>query len=461
MKRLFAVHARRKWPTFFSAGWRRVDRVLFLGLVTLAVLAPFSRAEVNERRITLREALALAEENAFEIKAARHDSLSAEHGLRAAKSAWFPTLGLTGNALGFHPQDPLGIGPIALAPRWNEIYATNLRLSYPIYTGGRRTNDIRLKRETVFSISSQLDAARLANAYECRQAYIGLLIAERVLKSAEASRKRVEIIQGHVENLFAVGMADSIDVLETEISIRAADRLLEEIKNRRRNASTRLARLLGLPDGDTLVPTEPVPEPAARRAAETDTGVDVSRRPELSALDHQVASARYRRSIVKAALLPAVNGLGGWALARPEIGEGEAEWQDIWWLGLTLSWDINLGGKEFSESRQALEAVRSLEMKRRDVEDSLALQARIARNNIDEAFAVYTISRSELGLATRRFALAEEKQKAGGMSVNALLELEAELTQTEQQFEAARLEYFAALTDYFYAVGSDALREGL
>lgn len=430
-------------------------------LVTLVVAAPSARTDDNERRVSLREALRLAEENAFEVKAAYHDFRSAEYGLSAAKSAWYPTLGVSGNAFGFQPQDPLDIGPVRLAPEWSEIYATNLRLSYPIYTGGRRINDIRRQREVLGASSSQLAAVKLANAYECRQAYIGLLISERMLGSAEASYRRVKIIQTRVHNLFAVGMADSIDVLEAELSFRGAERLLEEVRNQRRNASARLAYLLAIPGGQTIIPTESVPEPELSAVNASASPHEVSRRPELSVVDHQIASAHYQRSIVKAGLLPVVNGLGGYALTRPEIGAGESEWQDVWWLGVTLSWDLNLGGREFSESSRALETIRSLEMKRKDVEDSLALQAQVARNNIDEAYAVYTITRDELGIAARRFALAEEKQRAGRMSVDALLELEAELTQTEQQFEAARLKYFAAVTDYLFAVGSDALWEGL
>ena len=99
-------------------------------------------------------------------------------------------------------------------------------------------------------------------------------------------------------------------------------------------------------------------------------------------------------------------------------------------------------------------------MKRKDLEDSLLLQARIAWNDIEKAYAVYGIRRDEYNLASRRFALAVDVQKAGRMTVNRLLELEADLTQTEQQFEAARLKYHAAVTDYLYAVGSDAIREG-
>jgi outer membrane protein TolC len=466
--RLSAVRDRAKWLTFFFAGWNRAElwrrRVVTALAVSIFLVMPAAgqpgAVGDNERRISLTEALSLAEENASEVKAAYHDSLSAEQGLRASKSQWFPTLGLIGNAFGLHPQDPLGIGPVRIDPRWNTVYAANFRLSYPIYTGGRRSNDIRRQRANLGARSDELAAARLANALECRQAYIGLLIADRMLGAAEASYRRVAVIHTHVQNLFAAGMADSIDILETEISIREAKRLAEQMKTRKQNASTRLASLLAVPADQTIVPTESVPEPSPP-SAERAAAMDVSNRPELSVLDHRIASAEYQRSMVKAGFLPVVNGLGGYAVVKPDFGAGESNWQDIWWLGLTLSWDLNLGGKESAESNQALEAIRSLEMTRDDVRDSLALQAQIAWNNVDAAYVVYTISREELDIAARRFALAEDKQKAGRLTVSELLELEAELAQTEQQFEAARLEYFAAVTDYLYAVGSDALWEGL
>jgi len=423
-----------------------------------AVPTPAAKTE-NERQISLAEALRLAEDNAFQVKAAYHDSLSAHHGLRAAKDAWFPTLGILGNAFGFHPQDPLGLGALALPADWSEVYATNIRLNYPIYTGGRRTNDVRRQQETLNAASSQISAERLANAYECRKAYIGLLIAGRMVESANASMKRVLLIRTHVGNLFEAGMADSLDVLEAEISIRGAERLLEEARGERRNASTALARLLAIPGEETIVPTEFIPDPELPRV-DPPASADIAGRPELSTASHKIESARYQRSIVKAGFLPVVNGMGGYALVKPNIGEREGDWQDIWWLGLTLSWDLNLGGQEFSQNDQALEQVLSLEMKRKDLEESLLLQARIAWSDIDKAYAVYGIRRDEYNLASRRFALAVDVQKAGRMTVNRLLELEADLTQTQQQFEAARLKYHAAVTDYLYAVGSDAIREG-
>jgi outer membrane protein TolC len=438
-----------------------VAAALFAARAPRAAAEPVSaQPQAADRSLTLGEALRLAGENAYGVKAAYHDSLSAEYGLRAAKSARFPSLAVGGNAFGIRPLDELGISPLQIEPDWSEIYATNLRLSYPIYTGGRRTNDIRRQSENLGGASSLLGAARLENAYRSRRAYIALLIADRMVGSADASLKRISVIRTNVQNLFDAGMADSIDVLETELSLRGAERLVEEKRNDRRNASTTLVRLLDIPDNETIVPTEFIPEPEPFRI-EKPAADDIARRPELAAAAHRIASAGYQRSIVKANLLPVVSGMGGYALVKPDFAERGGDWQDLWFLGLTLSWDLNLGGKEFSESNQALESVRSLEMKRKDLEDTLLLQAQIAWNNVEEAYLVYGIQKDERNIATRRYALAEDKQKAGEMTVNRLLEIEAELTQSEQQFEAARLSYYAAVTDYLYAVGSDQIWEGL
>jgi len=80
----------------------------------------------------LSEALRLAQENAFRVKVVittPSPRLRAPH----REERLVPTLGVTGNVLEFHPQDPLAsVRPDPAA--WNEVYATNVRLSYPICT---------------------------------------------------------------------------------------------------------------------------------------------------------------------------------------------------------------------------------------------------------------------------------------------------------------------------------------
>jgi outer membrane protein TolC len=421
----------------------------------------WAAAGPNDLRLGLSEALEMARGSAYRVMAARHDSAAAEHGLRAARAAWLPTAGVSVNAFTAHPLDPVDLGLLRLGADWHELYATNIRLSYPIFTGGRRVNAIQQSRENVLASTSELLAARLANAYRCRQAYITLLIADRVVRSTEASLERVQIIQRNVENLMSAGMADSIDVLDTEVALRQVRRMLEETRADRRNASASLANLVDVATDMSIVPTEEIPTPAFDPDENFSGREGASRRPEVSAVEHRIQAASHQRAIVRARLFPVVSGTGGYALAKPEFGVAGDEWRDAWWVGLSLSWDLNLAGMEVSESQQALETVRSLEMHKTELEKTLVLQAQLAWNRLQEAYNVYVIRAEELDLARRRFRLAAQKRDVGRLAVNRLLELEAELTVTEQQYQTARLRFFAARTEYLYATGSDELWKGL
>jgi outer membrane protein TolC len=336
----------------------------------------------------------------------------------------------------------------------------NFNLRYPIFTGGRRVNTIRRNREEVRAAASQLDAERLHNAYECRSAYLRLLVADRLVSAAEASVRRVESIAGDVQDRFAEGLADSVDVLETALSLSRTKRQLEKARNDRRNASAALARVVGTPAGEPIVPTDGVPEPVDPSRA-TLPAPDVAARPELQVLDARVEALGHERSSVRGSYWPVINGLGGYAVVRPDLGQPGADWQQVWWAGITLSWGINLGGQESARSGEVLERMRSLEMTRTDLQRELVLQARVARNNIDEAYRLYELSRGEFRVAADRYRLAEGKADAGALTVNRLVEIESEVSEAEQEFEAARLRYFLAVADYLYAIGSESLREAM
>ncbi|MEJ2719536.1 MAG: TolC family protein [bacterium] len=451
-----AADALRRRSKRAAAVLRRVGVSASVVCAALAIVS--ATAAAADVRLSLGDALSLAGTHALKVQAAAHDSLAAERALRAAKADWFPKVVVTGNALGLHPDDPLGLGFLQIPAEWHSIYAANLSLRYPIFTGGRRIHNIRRSREDLRAAGSQLDAERLRNAYECRTAYFHLLVADRLVAAAEASLRRVELIGTDVGNRFAAGLADSVDVLETEVSLRKAKRHLETTQNGRRNASATLARLIGTALNEPIIPTEPMSEPVKPSGANIPPA-DTTARPELEVLDRRLDALHQQRSVIKDAYLPVINGLGGYALVRPDLGQPGVSWQTIGFVGLSFSWDFNLGGQVSAQSGQVLQQIRSLEMTRQDAAQAFVLQARIARNNIDEAYRLYELSREEFNIAADQYRLAEGKMEAGALSVNRLVEIESDLAATEQEFEAARLRYFLAVTEYLYAIGSDSLWE--
>lgn len=89
------------------------------------------------------------------------------------------------------------------------------------------------------------------------------------------------------------------------------------------------------------------------------------------------------------------------------------------------------------------------------------LQVKVGLANLKYAYRAFAISQEEYDISKRKFRLAKEKQKAGYMSVNRLLELEAELTATEQLYHASEINYYIKQNEYLYTLGSPGIYGGL
>ena len=136
-----------------------------------------------------------------------------------------------------------------------------------------------------------------------------------------------------------------------------------------------------------------------------------------------------------------------------------AGWDDYFSVGLSLNWAFDLG-RDNTVSAARSQAQSAL-MIRHDLEEQLRLQAEQANNQLELAAEAIKISRQELEIAKRRYELATEKQKAGNLSVNRLLEMEAELTATEERHYSSLIRYFLAEADLYYALGSDKIFGGI
>jgi len=126
-----------------------------------------------------------------------------------------------------------------------------------------------------------------------------------------------------------------------------------------------------------------------------------------------------------------------------------------------LKLEFNLGGKTSRLVASARKATESARMARGKLLDDLLSQGTTALNNLSLAYKVTQTAAREYDISQRKFNLAGQRRKAGQLSVNRLLELEADLTALEQQYHAATIRYYLAETDYLYAIGSSRIYGGL
>lgn len=414
-----------------------------------------------ETKLSLSEAIALSLDHSYSVKSYRHDSIAAEYDYRAARSHRFPTLNL--NATSFYIDEiqsaefPFGQS-LELGVKDN--YQADVRLLMPLFTGGRISSRMKINQESILAKSFSLETEELETAFNCRKVYLTVMLSQAVASAAEASLNRIRIIRQDIEHLHFQGLADSIDILEAELAYQKAVLMRAEKEAAVRNATSALVQTLGMPGNEVVLPEETIPIPDDRYRKMTIPPDEINR-PELKVIDSKIRSADILARFNRADYFPGLNAFVGYSVGRPNRDFLDNEWNDYFTAGLTLDWKLNLGRKTIYRIRSTRESAFSARMSRKKLEESLTLTAEIALENLNLAYRTFITSEKEYKIAEQKYHLGKEKQKAGLLTVNRLLEMEAELTASEELFKASMINYYISESEYLYATGSRRIYGGL
>jgi len=414
-----------------------------------------------EASLSLSEAIRLSQERSFKIKSSIFDSVGAVQDYRLSKSLRYPTLSL--NAASFYVDNlpsmsfPL-IGARNLGSKEN--YQADIRLSLPLFTGGKIANQIRISYENVRAKSLSLAADQLNAAYRCRKAYLNLMLSRAVALSAKASLERVRLVRQDVYNFHKSGLADSVDILEAELAYEIASLTGSERQSLARDASIALMQILGLASDSEIAPGEMAPLPAEPVFRDSVPMTEIAR-PELKILDSRIIAANQLERFNKSSYFPSLSSYIGYSTGKPNRDFFNDKWNDYFTAGVTLNWELNLGGKTSYSAGSARQAAFSAQMSKKELEESLTLMANIALENLHQAYRTFVSSQKEYDIARAKYRLGQEKQKVGNLTVNRLLEMEAELSSAEQLYQASIINYYLSETEYLYATGSPKIYGGL
>lgn len=427
-----------------------------------AIILAFVLAGVASAQngLPLAEAIDRSLEHSYTIKSLRHDSLAAAYDLKAARLASWPNLSLNVSSFYINKLQAVDLPLSTIEIGSRENYQADARLTLPLFVGGRISTQVKLQREVAAMKGYILQAARLDRAYQTRKAYLNAMLSQAAVKAVEASAQRVILIDAEAENLYRAGLADSVDILDAELALQKVTRSVEENRTLRDNATVLLANLVGLATGETTAPSDTSPAPELSTYENLQITPELIARPELEIQKSKTGAARLITAMNKANYFPSLSAFGGYSYGKPNKDLFNKTWNDYWTVGLNLNWEFNLGGRTIKTVRAAGETARASESSEQQLEESLVLQAEVALKNLGLAYRLYNLAAGEYDMISHQFRLAREKEKVGHLSVNRLLELEADLTAAEQTFQASRLNFFIAKNEYLYAIGSPEIYGG-
>jgi len=433
-----------------------MNKIFLLLLIMISAVSTSA-----ETRLGLRQAIDMSLDYSQRIQVSEESIKSAESDLGAARAERYPTFSSEMQAFRMEgiPEVSLPFGPSGVNFSLGEPnnYQIDFRFSVPLFTGGKIKNGIRTADQVYRIRQEEYRLKKLENASDCRKSYFNLMIADAALLSAEASKERIAIIKKDIDNLYNNGMADSLDLLETELALEAVNSQVEKQKNIMTNASIILARQLGLEDTVLIVPTEPIPEPVDPESKFSDK----INRPEKLISQHRIKAAESYIKLNQADYFPNIGAYLAYTGGKPNRDFFTGRYNDQFIIGGALEWSLNLGRKTGHKIESAKYQKRSAEIEDNELDDLISTQVRIAEENLASAFRQYSISSREYKLAGQKYRLAGIRHREGSLSVNRLLEMEAELTTTEKMNRIAKINYYLNQSEYLRAVGSDRIFGGL
>lgn len=428
-----------------------------LCFLTLLLLAPVGWS----RDLTLGEAVRMAENHSLSVKRSRLAVQSAERQHEAAKAQRFPTLSVDSRALelsslaSFEFELPTG-QRLGRELGSQEIYQTDVSVALPVFTGGRLSSGVDAAN-ALAAVNEALARADLDQViFQAQLNYLLLYRADQLTAVAQAALDRALITQRNVQSMYDAGAADSVDLLESTLTVADSRLAWRECLSNRRQQEIRLLILLGLELSDSLEVSQQFVVPAA----EPGRAPVAADKPELAAARSTVDLRKAGYASSRSAYFPTIALVGGYSFGKPNRDLFSGGFDDYFSVGARAQWSFNLGNETGKRAAAAQCDMQSAELHEQQVSEQMNREASLAYEQLRLARDRYETARDRADLAARNYRLATGQHADGALATNRLLEIEQTLAAAEAGRVASIAGYFIARSSYLYAIGSDLTQEG-
>lgn len=445
----------------------RLGAVLSVVVALLAFLVRSSSAQSPAqspapRALSLGEAARLAASQTIGVQSAQFRVQEAQSRVAQSKSALLPqidaspnwtSLTLNSATFGFNLPTAPGQRPI-LDPNGQilgpvRIWDFRGKLSQSIYdpTTNQR---VRAARSGVYAASADVAIAAEQAATSAASVYIRAIRSDAALQARIAdSTLAVDLLRIARDQLTA-GVGVGLDVTRAQSQLATSRAQLIAARNDRDRSRLDLLRALNLPLdtpvslSDSLV-TMPLP-PAENEQVAVDRALH--ERPDIVAATAQLDLAQQQLAVIRTGRLPRVSAFGN------EGYDGFINHLlNTYTYGVQLSWSLYDGKRRSAEEQEQEAAARDIEARRRDLQQQVAVDVRVAILDMASARELVDAARERQRLAETEVQQARDRFRAG-VAGNADV-ITASLTLND-----ARTSVVDALTAYQSARVSLARAEG-
>ena len=405
----------------------------------------------NVRRVTLREALDDARQNAPAMVQAQQNVRISDMSRMQAWAAYLPSISGSGSSSKSSSQRVNQFGTVTTgAPTNNSSFGLNANLN--LFTGFQRGANSRLAAAT----SAENDAALIAQQYATdlttKQAFFTELADEELVTVAVTQVRRSQEQLKLTSEKLRLGATTRADSLSAQVDFGTQQLALIQAQANALTARANLARAIGfvgsvagIPDTALETRITSLDTAALRRDA-------MQNAPSVVEAQEAVAAARASLSASRSSILPTLSAsasqrwagsvLFPWSTAA--AGSTGPKYTGTWSLSLSLSYPIFNNFQREAGIVQADANVVANEAKFRDARLALDANLTQALAALDAAGQQIDVSRTQVAAAQENLRMQRERYRLGASTIVDMLTAEVSTNQAEVSLVQARYNYLIA-----------------
>ena len=432
-------------------------RVIGISLIAWLLVAEPAPAQ-DARALTLEESVEHALARHGLLQRAQAQAAEARAGKQEAQAAWWPSLTTEASYVRLDDRIPPVEGQVPGADETFEIapiefnqFRSEIRLEQTLFTGLRRTGQIRAAGARVDAAKAAVADQRAAVALEVREAYWTLAREHSRVEAADQSLVHVKAHRRNVQAQFEAGAALEHQVLAAEARVAQAQLDRVEATNAVRMARATLNQLIGEAPQTKL---ELVTDPGT--AVRTDRSADsIDNHPQLLALRQEVTAREAEAGVAKRTWLPDLALTGRYLFARPNPNFffERDRFRGNWEAGVAMRWTVWDGGRRSAAADGARARLQAAEAQLAHTRRDIARRVDREELAVDGARAAVDAAEHALRQAQASFAMARDQFAEGVVLSSDVLEAEAALFRARQRTTEARTGYARAEAALLYARG--------
>jgi outer membrane protein TolC len=430
-----------------------------------------AQAEVKEPLsgpVDLSEAVAIALKNNPDIGASGYDIAAAQARKDQARAAMLPDVSAIGGYNRFLDDQRL------IPARYNgepgaystSIFAGDIVLRMPLYTGGRRINEIRAATLLEEASRHRLGRSREEIVFNVSSVFYAILAQQKVIDSLLFAEKTLNSHLKRVNDLIAAQKAAKVDRLRTEVRLADVRQKIVREKNTLAVQKQLLVNFMGI--GQTHG------EPELQGSLDTDIELTLSmedglssayqKRPDYLAVRKELEAQARRVDVARGEHLPTVSLFGTyggrWAVNPADqpggaVAPSASSTEDVGSIGIGLEIPIFEGGRiqaRVAEERAKLAAAQE---RMRKLELQIRLEVESAVLNFTSAGERVRTLRKSVEQAEESLRIERQKYEVGKGAIVDVLDAQSALLDSETNYYGALADVQVARAQIDLAIGEE------